>query len=101
MAVGNPVNVNNANYSAGALACRWRDLARDTVNFHNAVDGMAADDPSRATVLVGLGFAQADATNFVYLANVMNTVAQVYYGNATQGAEFNFETALSPLWGMS
>jgi hypothetical protein len=35
----------------------------------------------------------------VYLANVINTVAAVYYGTAEQTPPFSFDNALSPLWG--
>jgi hypothetical protein len=100
MAVGNQPNASNINSVMGHIATDLRDWARRANQFHTAIDGMGADDPSRATALVALGFTQADATNLVYLANVLNTVAAIYYGTAAQTPAFNFDSALSPLWGM-
>jgi Holliday junction resolvasome RuvABC DNA-binding subunit len=99
MAVGNIPSVGSINGTAGQLAIDLREWAHRAQIFHSAIGAMGADDPSRATALVGLGFAPADATEMVYLANVINTVAAVYYGTAEQTPPFSFDNALSPLWG--
>ena len=99
MAVGNVPSVGSINSTAGDLAIDLREWAHRAAIFHTAIGAMGADDTSRATALVALGFAQADATQMVYLANVLNTVAAVYYGTAPQTPAFNFDSALSPLWG--
>jgi hypothetical protein len=101
MGVGFTPSQATINNQGGALAVALRDLARSISDFHTAIGAMGADDTARATALVGLGFAQADAASMVYLANVLNTVAALYYGTAAQPTPFDFDSALAPLWGMS
>lgn len=46
----------------------------------------------------GLGFAAADAAAVVNMAAILNTPAAVYFGTATQASQYDFHTALCPLW---
>jgi hypothetical protein len=101
MAIGILPYMGAINNTAGNLAIQLRNLCRSMVDFNTAIDSMGADDPSRATALEALGFATDDATNLVYLTHVLNTIAQVYYGNAVQTPAFDFDSALSALWGTS
>jgi hypothetical protein len=99
MAVGYQPNMAQLNNRAGQLATMLRDWSRAATDFHLAIDSMADNDTDRATALVALGITQDDATNFVYLVNVINTVAAVYYGTAEQTPAFDFDNAFSALWG--
>jgi alkylhydroperoxidase family enzyme len=97
--VGFQLSQQQINQQAGQLATGLRDWARGAGDFHTAIDALGADDTARATALTALGFTSDDATELVYLANVINTVAAVYYGTAAQTPPFSFDSALSPLWG--
>jgi hypothetical protein len=101
MPVGYQLAAANINQIAGQLSVRWRDLATQTTRFQAAIVGLGADDTARAAALVNAGFTPADATQMVYLANVMNTLAQIYLGNAGQTPPFDFGNALSVLWGFN
>lgn len=100
MPVGFPVNAANINNQAGMLAVQLRDWARNVANLYQPVIALGADDAARRTALTALGYTAGDAQTILYLVEVLNTVAQVYYGNASQTPPFNFDNALSTLWGM-
>lgn len=100
MGVGYEPSMGSINSSAGKLAVGLRGWARATTDFHAAIVDLGPDAASRATALVAMGFTQADATNMVRLADVINTMAALYYGNAAQPTPYNFDNDLSALWGM-
>jgi hypothetical protein len=100
MPLGYPVNVTTINSSAGLLATRLRDWAFETSLLHTPIANLGTDDPTRIAALETLGFSATDAPEILRLVNVLNTVAQIYYGNATQATTYNFDNDLSSLWGV-
>jgi hypothetical protein len=103
MAIGFQTSQSEINSTAGRLAITMRDLCRDITDFHTSIVALGDGTDSRAAKLVTLGFTDAggngDAHLMVYLADVLNTIAAIYYGNAAQTPPFSFDSALSALWG--
>lgn len=99
MPVGYQLNLVNINNTAGQLATVMRNVCRAAGDFHSAIDALGADDTGRQAALVNIGFTTGDAQQMVYLVNVLNTLAAIYYGNAVQTPAFDFDNALSALWG--
>lgn len=93
MAVGNQPQLSAVNAALGNYATNLRDLCRSIANFAEWAnsEGQAG--------LVAIGFSSADATTFLNMVSYMNTISGVYFGTATQGTQFNFDNALSILWG--
>src|ERR1700722_14423630 len=52
-------------------------------------------DNSQATAPGGL----TDAAYAAYLLDQLNTMAEIYLGQATQPSTYDFDNALAPLWG--
>lgn len=99
MAIGYPLNVNTINNGAGDLATRIRDWAIDAEKFWKPITALGTDDATRIAALVALGFSQADATAMHHTVDILNTLAQIYYGNAAQTPAYNFDSDLSNCWG--
>lgn len=99
MPIGYIPNMQTINQQAGMLAVTMRDLCQKIEGFQASIVAMGSDDGSRASALAALGFSLTDAEHMVYLSNVMNTLAQIYYGNAGQTPPYNFDNAMSALWG--
>lgn len=100
MAVGYQITASSLNNQLGLLAVQLRDLCRDITETHLPIASLGADDPARITALEAAGYSPGDAPSALYLLNVLNTVAAIYYGQATQADLYNFENALSSLWGV-
>jgi hypothetical protein len=99
MPIGYPVNVGTINNGAGDLACRLRDWAIDVEKFWKPITALGTDDTSRIAALVTLGFSDTDAAAMHHAVDILNTVAQIYYGNAAQPSPYNFDSDLAALWG--
>lgn len=103
MAIGYQTSQVEINNVAGGLAVGLRDLCQQIESFHGKIVSLGDGPDSRAAALVTLGFTDAggngDAHKMVYLADVLNTIAAIYYGQAGQSPPFNFDSALSGLWG--
>lgn len=41
---------------------------------------------------------QSDAAYAEYVLNQLNTMAEIYYGQATQPSAYDFDNALAPMW---
>jgi len=95
MAIGNIPTSDSLNFQLGQLAVALREWAHDVTVFHTAVTTLGQAG------LEGLSqpFSDDDAAAFIYAANVLNTVAALYYGTAAQPDAFNFDNALASTWG--
>jgi hypothetical protein len=89
-----------------SLAVQLRALMTQVQNEWTFVNNGAAG--SAVEVLTGIGYdntddtspgGQTDAAYASYVLDTMNTLAQVYFGDATQASDFDFNNALAPLWG--
>lgn len=97
MAIGSQPTVAGLNNSLTQYATQMRDLMGQVSNFNLEVAalGTAGLENLGGT---GLGFSAADASAFLNMAAILNTPAAIYFGNATQASQYNFNTALSPVW---
>jgi len=93
MAIGNIPNQQQVNSQAAQLASQWRSCAQQSQYFEAYIATLGTAG------LIALGFASADATNMVTMANYMLTLSQVFSGTATQASEFDFQNALVALTG--
>lgn len=93
MSVGLPTSQGAVNQSLTTLAINLREVASEILHQWGYLNklGLAG--------LETVGFSAADAQSVLDNINHMATVAQVYRGTATQASLFNFEDALTPLWG--
>jgi hypothetical protein len=87
-----------------SLALQLRSLMQQIANEWTDVNNGATG--TGVQVLAAMGYDnttdsapgnQTDASYASYLLNTMNTVAEVYFGNATQAETYNFNNALAPL----
>jgi hypothetical protein len=88
----------------GRNATAQRDLARSQADLLATIAALGADDDARLAALTSLAQgAKPDPAGWaaaaLYQAQVANTLAQVYYGIATQAQPFDFDNALSSAWG--
>src|ERR1700735_1640042 len=95
MSVGNQPSVESINAQLTLLATALRNDCQNILNFQEWLNGA---NGIGAAGLEALGFTSEDATAAVSFSNYLNTVAGGYYGTATQGTDFNFSSATSPLW---
>lgn len=104
MSVGEQATKAGMDQALTQLAVQMRNLMQQVQNEWTNVNNGAAGTP--AAVLVQMGYdntnsdapgAQSDAAYADYVLNTMNTMAQVFFGNATQADTFNFYNALAPL----
>lgn len=99
MSVGTQPTMGGINATLTTLAIQMRETFSDVL-YQQAYLNMLG-----LTGLEALGFAPADAQSVLDHVNHMATVAQVYKGTQGQAAagqtaaNFNFETALTDLWG--
>lgn len=93
MPVGIQPQVGQVNQQIGQIAINLRNACRDAANFQ---------EWAVSTGLAGLetiGFTPGDAQSLLNMAGYLNTVAGIYTGQAAQTPSFNFDNALSGLWG--
>lgn len=100
MSVGNPPTVSNVNQSLQQFAVGLRDLCESIRDYNTWLtnQGLGA--------LETAGFSPADAQTILTLMNYLSTFPGVYYGTVQQGGangtgaiDFDFDNALSALWG--
>lgn len=99
MAVGNPVDTGGLNTQLGSCAVSMRDAMRAATDLWAYVVSLGADQAAQTAALVSLGFSSSDAAAFWLQGNHMFAVAQVYFGQGTQGSAFNFDSALAGVRG--
>lgn len=87
------------------LALQLRSLMQQIRNEWTSVNNGADGTPVQ--VLTAMGYDnttanapgnQTDASYASYLLNTLNTVAEIYFGTATQATDYDFHNALAPLW---
>jgi hypothetical protein len=93
MSVGVQATQSGVNNNLTSLAIQLRNLLRQISDQQEFVTGLGS------TGLQALGFTSGDATSVLNFYSYMNTIAGVYFGTATQGTTFDFDNALSALWG--
>lgn len=92
--IGNQTSEAVINNVAGTLAVNLRNACQQILNFQAWLVGVGA-----AGLQSGYGFSATDATNLVNAVNYLNTVAEIFDGNASQPTNFNFDNAVSVLYG--
>jgi hypothetical protein len=102
VSVGSQPSQGNINQTLTSLALALREMSTDIL------EQWAYLNKEGLTGLDGLGFSAADAGLVLTMIDYMATVAQVYKGTVqaqgsggTGAIMFNFEDALTPLWGGS
>ena len=87
MAIGNAgsLSITYINTTLGNLAVNKRNHEQDVIQFAQILnqEGSAG--------LQAIGFSAADATNVLAAINHLLTNAQIYFGQANQPANFNFD----------
>lgn len=88
MPIGNEgaVTQSSINTTIGDLAMRWHDLATDTLAAFGTLNQYGAAG------LQNFGFDTQDAIDVFNAANYMQTIAQIWFGTATQVTDFDFDT---------
>lgn len=92
MAAGMQPTVTGINQALSSYAQQLRNLCWQISNLNLEIGQLGTAG------LEAIGYGAADAATVVNMAAILNTVAAVYAGTATQAAEYNFNTALAPLW---
>lgn len=88
-----PGDLNN---QLGNYSLQLRNLMQSLREFTQWFDGLsAADQASQFGIVAG----SADNTNLTNCMGYLSTIAGVYNGTATQATAFDFDNALSVLWG--
>ena len=100
MAVGSQPSQGNINSTLTQLALALRELSNDMLEQGEYLNGLGLAG------LEALGFTSDDAATVLQLIDYMTTVAGCYKGTVQQGGTggtgailFDFESALTPLWG--
>jgi len=93
MAIGIPINPGNLNQQAGQLVVNLRNACQAVISFQNTLVAVSQSG------LVDAGFSPADATDLMTRINELNTLAEVYFGQATQGTPFNFSNVGASMTG--
>lgn len=105
MTVGIQATKASMDQNLTQLSIQMRNLMTQIRNEWTAVNNGAAGTPVQ--VLTAMGYDnttdsapgnQTDASYASYLLNTLNTVAEVYFGQATQATDYDFDNALAPLW---
>lgn len=97
MTVGNPPTVAAINQALTNYAVQMRDLMQNIANLNMQIAQLGQAGLESAT-LCPPGYDTADAPVVVSQAAILNTLAAVYFGTATQATEYNFNNALCGLW---
>jgi hypothetical protein len=104
MSVGNQMTSEFIDGRLSSLAIQMRELMHDIVDLSTNVNGQG----NGLAVLENAGYSsdanpdnpnsESDAALAQAMIAYFNTIAEVYYGTATQDSEFDFDQELSQLW---
>jgi hypothetical protein len=104
MSVGNQLTSDQFNSRLTSLALQLREWAHDVSSLSTNINGQ----DTGLAVLEAAGFGSSpnaanpgdvsDAALAQNMLSYLNTVASLYYGEATQPSTFNFDQELSQLW---
>lgn len=91
MPIGLQVNnsTSQLNTQLGTTAVAIRDACRNAIQFFQGANSLGLAG------LEAIGFTAQDAQDMLNAASHLNTIAQVYYGLATQTPAFNFDDSLA------
>lgn len=95
MTVGRQLTNGNLDQIISDLSVRLRDVMDAINNLSMNINGQG----NGLAVLEAAGYDAADAQNALTAVATLNTPAAVYFGKATQTANFDFNNALSQYWG--
>lgn len=104
MSVGSPLSSSQVDNILTSLAVNFRNLAQQAANLSIEINGQGQG----LAVLEALGYSNtanaanpggiSDAAWALQLVNYFSNVSGVWFGTATQSAEFNYNNASAPLW---
>jgi hypothetical protein len=94
MSVGNNFTSDTVNQQITGMSVRLRDLCQDIVNLSTNINGQGTG----LAMLEAIGYDSDDAATAQGAISYLNTVAEVYFGDATQTPAFNFDQELSQYW---
>jgi hypothetical protein len=104
MSVGAQMNSTTIDQLLTNISVGWRNLAQAAVNLATEINGQG----NGLATLEALGYSSAanpanpggvsDAQLALNYISYLGTNAGVFFGTASQGTQFNFNNALSPLW---
>lgn len=95
MTVGNQASESGLNATLGQVAVNIRNDLRQALNLFEYVNSIGTAG------LQALGFSPADATAYFNTLNYLQTVAQVFFGTASQSPAFDFDNAVCEVYGGS
>lgn len=95
MSVGVQPNSSQLDQVITQLAWNVRQVMRQIRDLNTEIN----QGGNAASTLETAGYAAADAATFQTLLGYLNNLSGVYYGTATVAADFDFDNALSVLWG--
>jgi hypothetical protein len=84
---------DQVNTQLGQLALQLRNTCRSIVNFSEWANTWGTAG------LEGIGFSADDAQAVLNACGLLANVAGVFFGTATQGANYDFDNAVSTLYG--
>lgn len=104
LTLGNSVGSSQISSQLTSVSVQLRDTMRVIYNLYTFINGGG----NGLAVLEQIGFSStadsnnpgdiSDAQYALNMVNYLGTVMALYYGTATQGTVFNFDTELSILW---
>jgi hypothetical protein len=92
MAVGDQADITRVNTQLSSIALQLRNWSTQALNYAHYLNKIGQ------TGLENMGYTPADAQQVILQADYMQTIAQIYVGQATQATVFDFNDALSSLW---
>lgn len=105
MGVGATIGKDQMDNIITSLAVHLREIMQDVADTNLSVNGQAQG----LAYLQSIGYSNvsnpnnpgsvSDAQYALNMIAYLNTVAGVYFGTATQATMFNFNQALSQMWG--
>lgn len=104
MAVGNSPGVGALNVLLGNVAVGVRDWAEEVDALWSYVVSLGATEADQVAALAAMTGWQDSSTDpqaFWTTANYAFAVAQLYYGQITQGSVFDYDSALANARGAS
>jgi phage-related protein len=94
MAAGQQATPAAINQALTSYAVQLRNLCQQITNLNVFIGDLGTGGLETLTP----PYNADDAASVVSYAAILNTVAAVYYGTATQATEYDFNNALAPLW---
>jgi hypothetical protein len=93
--IGNQLTAFQINALVGQAAVNLRDACQNVINLQNTITAQGLTGLEAAPISLD----SDDAAQLTLVVNYLNNVALVYFGLATVASEFDFDTAVSPVYG--